>query len=52
MTDLRQSLQQERDRTEAMARNIETARRTIDARVTSEPAMTGSISRAAQVQHK
>src|SRR5437879_11240486 len=34
--DLRQSLQQERNRTEAMAQDIESARRTIDVRVTPE----------------
>jgi len=49
MTDLRQSLQQERDRTEAMARDIESARRTIDVRVTPEATVNSSISKAAQV---
>ena len=49
MTELRQSLQQERDRTEAMARDIQSARRTIDARATPEPTVTSSISKAAQV---
>ena len=32
--ELRQSLQQERDRTEAMARDLATVRRTMDGRVT------------------
>jgi len=49
MTDLRQSLQQERDRTEAMARDIASARRTIDVRVTPEAPVNSSISKAAQV---
>jgi hypothetical protein len=44
---LRQSLQQERDRTAAMARDLESARRTIDVRVTSEPAASSEISKAA-----
>jgi hypothetical protein len=46
MTDLRRSLQQERDRNEAMARDIECARRTIDVRATPEPTV-NSISNAA-----
>jgi hypothetical protein len=37
MEELRQSLQQERDRTLAMARDIESARRVIDERATLEP---------------
>ena len=49
ITDLRQSLQQERDRTEAMARDIGSARRTIDVRVTPEATADSDISRAAQV---
>src|SRR6202022_3466745 len=36
MRELRQSLQQERDRTEAMARDLEAVRRTIDGRVALE----------------
>jgi predicted RNase H-like nuclease (RuvC/YqgF family) len=48
MADLRRSLQQERDRTEAMARDIESARRTINVRATPEPTV-NSISKAAQV---
>jgi len=48
MVKLRQSLQQERDRTEAIARDREPARRTIDVRVTSELAASSPISRAAQ----
>jgi hypothetical protein len=36
MAELRQSLQQERDRTEAMARDLESARRTIDERLALE----------------
>jgi len=47
ITALRQSLQQERDRTAAMARDLESARRTIDVRVTSEPAASSEISKAA-----
>ena len=46
--ELRQSLQQERDRAEAMARDLEAARRTVGARVTSEPAASSPISKAAQ----
>ncbi|WP_334432570.1 hypothetical protein [Bradyrhizobium sp. AZCC 1610] len=49
MTELRQSLQQERERTEVMAREIESARRPIAVRVTPEPAATSSISKAAHV---
>ncbi|WP_334358249.1 MULTISPECIES: hypothetical protein [unclassified Bradyrhizobium] len=49
MTDLRQSLQQERDRTEAMAREIESARRTTAVRASPEPAPNSSLSRAAHV---
>jgi hypothetical protein len=48
MVKLRQSLQQERDRTEAIARDREPARRTIDVRVTSELAANSPISRVAQ----
>jgi len=48
MTELRQSLQQERDRTEAMARDIQSARRTVDVRPTPEPTVS-SLSKAAQV---
>jgi hypothetical protein len=47
ITALRQSLLQERDRTAAMARDLESARRTIDVRVTSEPAASSEISKAA-----
>ena len=47
--DLRQSLQQERNRTEAMAQDIESARRTIDVRVTPEATANSGISKAAQV---
>jgi hypothetical protein len=49
MKDLRQSLQQERDRTEAMARDIESARRTIDVRVAPEATVSSSLSKATQV---
>jgi DNA repair exonuclease SbcCD ATPase subunit len=49
MADLRQSLQQERDRAEVMAREIESARRTTVARVTPEPAANSSISNADRV---
>jgi hypothetical protein len=35
MAELRQSLQQERDKTEAMARDLESVRRTMDARITA-----------------
>ena len=47
--DLRQSLQQERNRTEAMAQDIESARRTIDVRVTPEATANSGISKTAQV---
>ena len=46
--ELRQSLQQERDRAEAMARDLESARRTVGARVTPEPAASIPISKAAR----
>jgi len=46
--ELRQSLQQERDRTEAMARNLESARRTVGARVMPEPVASSPISKTAQ----
>ena len=49
ITDLRQSLQKERDRTEAMARDIESARRTIDVRVAPGATADSDISKAAQV---
>ena len=49
MADLRQSLQQERDRAEVMAREIESARRTTAARITPEPTVNSSISKAAHV---
>jgi hypothetical protein len=45
---LRQSLQQDRDRTEATARDLEPAGRTTDVRVTSELATNSPISKAAQ----
>ena len=48
MAELRQSLQQERDKTEAMARDLEAARRTVDARVTPKPRRTARTPR----QHK
>jgi chromosome segregation ATPase len=48
MVKLRQSLQQERDRTAAIARDLDPARRTIDVRVTSELAANSPLSRAAQ----
>jgi hypothetical protein len=48
MVKLRQSLQQERDRTAAIARDLDPARRTIDVRVTSELAANSPISRVAQ----
>jgi chromosome segregation ATPase len=48
MTDLRQSLQQERDRTEAMARGLESARRTIDVRVSPELGANSHLSKAEQ----
>jgi len=46
MLKLRQSLQQERDKSAAIARDLEAARRTIDVRVTSEPAASIPISKA------
>ena len=46
MVELRQSLQQERARTEAMARDIESARRTVGVRVTPEPAASSPTSKA------
>jgi hypothetical protein len=46
MAELRQSLQQERDRSEARARDLETVRRTIEGRVTPERA---ANSQSAQV---
>jgi hypothetical protein len=49
MADLRQSLQQERDRAEVVAREVESARRTTAVRITPEPIANSSISRAAQV---
>jgi hypothetical protein len=49
MAELRQSLQQERDRTEAMARDLESARRTIDERAALEhSANSQSIAQATQ----
>jgi hypothetical protein len=47
--ELRQSLQQERDRAEAMARDLESARRTVGARVKPEPVASSQVSKAAQV---
>jgi hypothetical protein len=47
--DLRQSLQQERARAKAMAREIESARGTVDVRVTPEATADNSISKAAEV---
>ena len=49
MVDLRQSLQQERDRAEVMGREVESARRTMAARTTPEPTRNSSISKAAHV---
>src|ERR1700694_3563467 len=43
VAELRQSLQQERDRTEAMARDIESARRKTDGQVTVGPATDSQI---------
>jgi hypothetical protein len=48
MAELRQSLQQERDKAEALARDLESARRTVGARVTPEPAANNPASKAAQ----
>jgi hypothetical protein len=49
MAELRQSLQQERDRTEAMARDLESARRTINERAALEhSANSQSIAQATQ----
>jgi hypothetical protein len=48
MAELRQSLQQERDKTEAMARDLESTRRTVGARVTPEPAASSPTYKAAQ----
>jgi hypothetical protein len=48
-TDLRRSLQQERDRTETMARNVEFAGRATDMRVGTEVATNSDISGATQV---
>ena len=49
MVDLRQSLQQERDRAEVMGREVESARRTMAASTTPEPTGNSSISKAAHV---
>ena len=46
--ELRQALQQERDRAEAVARNSGSARLTVGARVTPEPAASIPVSKAAQ----
>ena len=46
--ELRQYLQQERDRTEAMARDLEPARRTVGVRIAPGPATSNPTSRAAQ----
>lgn len=46
--ELRQAQQQERDRTEAVARNSESARLTVGARVTPAPAASIPVSKAAQ----
>jgi hypothetical protein len=46
--ELRQSLQQERDRTEAMARDLESARRTIDGRVALERTANSQSAQATQ----
>jgi hypothetical protein len=46
MAELRQSLHQERDKTEAMARDLESTRRTVGARVTPEPAASSPTSKA------
>jgi hypothetical protein len=48
MAELRQSLQQERDRTEAMARDLESARRTIDGRVALERTANSHVAPATQ----
>ena len=48
MRELRQSLQQERDRTEAMARDLESARRTIDGRVALERTANSHVAPATQ----
>jgi hypothetical protein len=48
MAELRQSLQQERGRTEAMARDLESARRTIDGRVALQRAANSRIAEATQ----
>jgi chromosome segregation ATPase len=50
MAELRQSLQQERDRAEARARDLETVRRTIDGRVTPEHAAKTEQPAAAEAQ--
>jgi hypothetical protein len=46
--ELRQSLQQERDRAAAMERDLASARRKSDVRVTPEPAANSQIAKAAQ----
>jgi hypothetical protein len=48
MAELRQPLQQERDRTEAMARDLEAVRRTIDTRDTLERAVNSQIAQVTQ----
>jgi hypothetical protein len=48
MADLRQSLRQERDKTEAMARDLESVPRTIDGRVTLERAANSQIAQVTQ----
>lgn len=49
-TQLRESLQQERDRTAAMGRDPETARHTVGARVMPKPVTSGQISTPAQAE--
>jgi hypothetical protein len=48
MAELRQPLQQERDRTEAMARDLEAVRRTIDTRDTLKRAVNSQIAQVTQ----
>ncbi|MBR1187298.1 hypothetical protein [Bradyrhizobium sp. AUGA SZCCT0160] len=50
MAELRQSLQQERERAAAMARDLESARRTSDVRAKPEPAANGQTLKAAQAE--
>ena len=50
MAELRRSLQQERDRAAAMARDVGSARGTSDARVMPEPAASGQTPKAVQAE--